>query len=127
MKKNNQLGYILASLYLLTAVVILFRWATGISPVIYGLGEGHSILEGIILSLPIVPAIVTGFFFDLFNINYSDSLVFVEFTSTFVFIVVVVINTISWFYIGKLIQPLISKLSPTTVIKDRKKKARSKV
>lgn len=123
MKKNNQLGYILAGIYLLTAIIILFRWTTGISPEI--LGKGHRILEGIILSLPIVPGIVVGFIFDLLKIHYYSTLVFEEFTSMFFFIVVVVINTISWFYIGKLIQITLSKFSPSTGIQDGKKQKHS--
>jgi len=133
MKKNNQLGYILAAIYLLTATIILYRWATGISPVIDGrlLGDGHNILEQVLLAFPIFPdSVVYYIAVHLLSVSvniFDDTLIFVEPLTTTYYLLMVVMNTVFCFFIGKLLQVVISKLSPSTIIKDSKKKARSKV
>lgn len=135
MKEKSQLGYTLATVYLLTAVVILFRWATGISPVIEGgwfvQEDGHNILESLILLLPLLPAVIMGIcvkpLVDVTNIVISDALVFVESIPTLYFLILVIINTISWFYIGKFLQIVFSKVFPALAAKTDRKKARSKV
>ena len=135
MKKYYQLSYILASIYLVTATIILYRWATGISPILEGgwfiQEDGHNLAESLILLLPLLPAYIIGIcigpLLEANTIIISDTLVFVELLSTIFFISLVIINTISWFFIGRFIQILIDKISSLLVTKDSKKKARSKV
>ncbi len=112
MKKYYQLSYILASIYLLTATVILFSWAAGLSPVGPTFFSRHSLLEILILSLPIIPAIIMDNLLSLFHQGLAENLVFVEFVPTVYYLLLVVINTISWFFMGKFLQFAFSKLFP---------------
>ena len=135
MKKNNQLGYILAAIYLLAAIVILFRWASGISPVLEGgwiMQDGHNLLEVLILLLPLFPDTIMRyllvFMFGSTHTDalFADALVFVDINTTLTYLFLVIVNTISWFFIGKFLQIVISKLTPSTVIKDGKIPKRTK-
>lgn len=117
--KRFDLGKLLAAIYLIMAVVILFRWSTNISPVTKGdwfFLDGRNFIEIYLISLPLIPATVISYFTPTANISsYYD---FNIFTLT-----LVILDTISWFYIGRWLQ----WTYVTLVSQFQKKKAHQKL
>ncbi len=120
---KSKLGDILAAIYLCTAVVILFRWATNISPVIeagwFIQQDSHNLLEVVIIFLPFVPVLllsaISGSYQDT---SYTlDTVVFVEPFETVLMIGIVILNAVCWYVIGYFLESLFLKIK--TLLKNR--------
>lgn len=105
-KISSKWGTYFAGIYFLIAVIILFRWVTNISPVIKGdgfllQGDSRNFLEVILVMVPILPAFALGYFFDFFKIIPQEFVYF---------LILVLVNTISWFFVGNWSQWTITTL-----------------
>lgn len=112
MQKKFNLGKWLAVIYVVMVVVILFRWETNISPILDGGGlfpDSRDYLEVFLLMTPLIPTILVALMSNLFptflpslynsQSETNQEVVFTPFTIT-----LVLLNTITWYFIGVWIQ-----------------------